>query len=125
MTAAKIRPLQARQGELRTAEKSWRNLTRAQRGEVLRLAKHDQIHPDRQVADVAYRWASLKVAAGEGNFMAKPAFAVPVAVIMLLVPGGGGWAGGTVQYWKALRAARRIVQAAEINGLEGRLTGFA
>jgi hypothetical protein len=99
--------------DLKRAERKWRGLTRSQRKEVLRLSKRGQIHPDKPVADVAYQWASIKVHVGERNVMAKPAVAVPLALIMLLVPGGGGWAGGTIQYWKTLRAARRIVQATE------------
>lgn len=106
---------QTSRGELRTAERAWRELTRNQRSEVLCLAKHDQMHPDQHVADIAYRWALLKAEAGEKNFRARPTVAVPVALFMLVVPGGGGWAGGTVRYWKTLRAARRIVRATELN----------
>ena len=91
----------------------WRGLRRDQRREVLRLARQGDVHPDPAVADFAYLWALLKSYVGEWNAMAKPDLAVPLALIMLLVPGGGGWAGGTIQYWKTLRAARRVVQATE------------
>ena len=65
------------------------------------------------VAETAYQWALIKCYAGERSPMANPAVSVPLGLIMLLVPGGGGWAGGAIQYWKTLRAARRVVLATE------------
>jgi hypothetical protein len=98
--------------DLRTAEERWRKLPRHQRREVLRLSRQGRVHPDRRVAEIAYRWARAKVYAGEHNILAKPSVAIPMALAVL--PFGGS--GAIVQYWKTLNAARRIVRASENDG---------
>lgn len=101
-------PLSA--GDLRLAEKRWRELRREQRHEVSVLSKQGRVHPDPKVADTAYRWAVAKVEAGERNTLAKPIFLIPLAVLSAPLGNAGG---GFIQYWKTLRFARRIVAVTE------------
>jgi hypothetical protein len=75
------------------------------------LSKEGRVHPDPEVAETAYRWAVIQVHVGERNFLAKPSAAIPTALITL--PLFGGTAGATIQYWKRVRMARRIVAVTE------------
>jgi hypothetical protein len=63
------------------------------------------------VAEIAYRRATAQVRAGESNILAKPVVAVPMALICL--PFGGS--GAIIQYWKRIRAARRVMTVSESN----------
>jgi hypothetical protein len=100
-----------RREDWRTAEKRWRELSGRERREAIRLSRKDRIHPDPRVAEIAYRWAVMKVYVGERNVVAKPIVAIPVALITL--PLGGGTGGALINYWRTVRAARRIVAATE------------
>lgn len=94
-----------------TAERNWKGLTREQRRKILELSRAGLLHPDPRVAEIAYRWAVMKVYVGERNTLAKPIVAIPMALITL--PLGGGTGGQSILYWKTIRAARRIVAATE------------
>ena len=95
----------------KAVQKSWWGLSLRQRREVSRLSKEGRVHPDPEVAETAYRWAVIQVHVGERNFLAKPSAAIPTALITL--PLFGGTAGATIQYWKRVRMARRIVAVTE------------
>ena len=92
--------------DLLTAERRWKDLPHRERKEVLRLSREGRVHPDPRVEEIAFRWATAKVHAGENNVLAKPIVAIPMALAGLLLGGSGA----IVQYWKLLRAARRVVE---------------
>ena len=99
------------EADWKAVQKRWWGLPLRQRREVSRLSKEGRVHPDPEVAETAYRWAVIQVHVGERNFLAKPSVSIPTALITL--PLFGGTAGATIQYWKRVRMARRIVAVTE------------
>jgi hypothetical protein len=79
----------------------WEGLTRKERREVLRLARHSQSHPDPDVARAAMEWSDATL---------EPRAWVPDGIISIalgLVDSGvgGGWLGGMLS---DRRMAKRI-----------------
>jgi hypothetical protein len=75
-------------------QKQWWGLPHRKRREVSRLSKQGKVHPQPEVAEIAYRWAVMQVSLGDRNFLAKRRVAIPLAVITLSL--GGGSAGASI-----------------------------
>jgi hypothetical protein len=99
-----------------TARKGWSALPWREQRRVSRLSKRGQLHPDPVIAETAYRWAVIRVHIAERDAISRPVAAILLAIVTL--PLYGGTAGISIQSWRTVRMARRIVAVTEKNSVQ-------